>query len=1493
MVIGSFQINGYPVSAILDTGATGSFIAEYASIMPKLIESACPIYAPITTPDNQTLIANQMVKTKLNPSIHPQYTAIIELIIIPDRVDLLNQQVILGLDSLKALNINFETAGNQMIATINRQVVGQEIKSEQNSLFAMKVEPIETDLSFTELNREYADIFAESASSFIKTQPMTIPVSVDFSTRAKLRPKSIEDIIEINRQVHKLIENDIVERSESNFSANVHLVPKKNGQKRMVVDFRFLNSITIKDHYPLPQITEMFLALNKATHFTALDCTDGFLQIPILNEHRHRTAFITSQGSFHYKRCPFGFTNSPAKFQRTMNEIFEEGLYTKCVIYIDDILVFGQSEEELRNNLEWAYSKCREFNVKLKFSKCKINQTRVEFLGFEISCNKICPVKGKYDTLGIDKPTKSKHVRAILGTLNHYARFIKNYADKTAPLRKMTCKNAQIIWTPELTALVDSLKDELNQPCELVIPDSTSHKKIDIRISQFSIEITCFNQNGDLIGRAGSALSEAEKGYTTVELQLCAIVLAYEKYYPFLRGRVTFRTTCKSLQNALKATNRTERITRIMLHLPPDIEFDLEIVPGPTPTEEIITDDAIDEVFYTDGACRGNGTRNGKASWAVLAIHNPHLSKSGIVDYERPTSQVAEITAAIQACQIAADNKFKDIVIVTDSRYVMNSIERWIDIWKNNDWKDKKNKPVVNQHLLKKLAEFQNDLNIKVIHVKAHASDMYNIRVDKMAQNLLIDGHKLGAISLGEPIIDQNQDPEIEMIKANLDMDASLQNRYTIIDDQLYYIDYEMPWNARNRIFVPKATRYYLLRLSHEDSIYGGHTGIKKTRDKLKLCYWPHMGRDIEKFVKSCTTCQLNKTPRKPKYGFLHPIPPNEIFERIHIDIIGPMHESEKHNRYIITAIDSFSRYAYARAVSEVKTSDVIEFMMEEIFTKHGCPSYLVSDNGTQFTSTQFQTYLKTLGINHNRTCEYHPQANGLDERLNGTLVRILKNYINPDQSDWDVKLQWAVFLYNTTNHSTTLTSPYTILYGVEPKVPLRAIQRAALDESTDGNEPAHARIREFVRNAILKSQLEQKKYYNRKRSKPDFKLLDAVYAKKHYTQRGLSDKLQPDWEGPYFIYKIITINNQPISVVLVDEKTGKFRRSSFQDLKHAELNDDIYQDCLQQTLPGEIMQMATSLALSDQINDNQHVANQTSVASTTQPTGFSLSRPWQTDDDATDTQSDIRFPDKTASITDDNIKSSNNYDTSQWDEIIPRNLCEQIDRAKTMALRNGTNIESNTDSSAWDELIPRSGYKAKVASERNQITLSNRVGQTDSEVVTYKRAEEPKTSGQTAQVEVRQSIINQSHGQTVAELSQTSPKDLNNCSQTATAATSSHNTSVNNHIISQNPATITTCNLCDKIPTPEDSSQTASRDVEATTDVAQAVVQSSTPIAPMSHMSADESCLIINEISDITNPIPPTVYSINPENTNQSLEQMQARPKRNAKLPDRYQASK
>lgn len=258
-------------SAILDTGATASFVAGMSSIATALESSRLSIETSVSTADRNTIVSKSAFVANMHPEKSPNNEINLKLLAIPDRTEIMGHQLILGLDALREFNMKFETLGNIMIAHID----GIEIAREQPLLCNHTLTLINIDNNYKDITeqlvRKFNDVFTEVAESLILTSPMRIPIMQEGGFKAKLRPNSIDKIICIRNQTDKWLERGIIEYSDSPMTSNVHLVPKKSGDLRLVTDFRELNSISVRDSYPLPHISTLFLALYNAKFFAALD----------------------------------------------------------------------------------------------------------------------------------------------------------------------------------------------------------------------------------------------------------------------------------------------------------------------------------------------------------------------------------------------------------------------------------------------------------------------------------------------------------------------------------------------------------------------------------------------------------------------------------------------------------------------------------------------------------------------------------------------------------------------------------------------------------------------------------------------------------------------------------------------------------------------------------------------------------------------------------------------------------------------------------------------------------------------------------------------------------------------------------------------------------------------------------------------------------------------------------------------------------------------
>ena len=347
---------------------------------------------------------------------------------------------------------------------------------------------------------------------------------------------------EEEEQLIKQMENQgIIRPSTSPWASPIVLVRKKSGKIRPCVDYRRLNAITIKNAFQLPRVTDCLDAVACATKFSCFDVTSGYNQIPVKESDIPKTAFCTKYGLYEYTSMPMGLTNSPVTFHRLM-ELALRGLqWHTCLIYLDDIVVFGSTFDEHLQRVQEVLERIKAAGLKLKPEKCQLFQKEVDFLGHLVSAEGIKP-----NPHNIEKvkhwpvPKNATEVRRILGLGNYYRRFVQGYSKLVRPLTDLTRKGADFIWTSTCQNAFDSLKQALIGSDIMTYPRDAGQYILDTDASDGQIAgILSQIQDGRerVISYGSRTLGKAEKNYCITDKELLAIRHFVEYYRQYLLGR--------------------------------------------------------------------------------------------------------------------------------------------------------------------------------------------------------------------------------------------------------------------------------------------------------------------------------------------------------------------------------------------------------------------------------------------------------------------------------------------------------------------------------------------------------------------------------------------------------------------------------------------------------------------------------------------------------------------------------------------------------------------------------------------------------------------------------------------------------------------------------------------------------------------------------------------------------------------------------------------
>jgi hypothetical protein len=289
---------------------------------------------------------------------------------------------------------------------------------------------------------EYADVFAAHDLDLgtFTALPHRIPVDPTTTpTKERMRrvPKGFEK--EEEKHLQEMLAAGVIQPSVSPWAAAPVLVRKKDGGVRWCIDFRKLNTVTKKDAFPLPLISDCLDALSENIFMSTLDMASGYWQITIHPADREKTAFITRFGLFEHVRMSFGLCNAPSTFQRVMNLVLRGLTWNTVLAFLDDILVLGKNFDDHLKNLEEVLQRFRTHNLKLKPKKCSLFRRKAKFLGkivsgdsLEVDPESIAGVKDW------PRPTRTKDVDSFLGFVNYHREHLPHLADMAAPLYELT-----------------------------------------------------------------------------------------------------------------------------------------------------------------------------------------------------------------------------------------------------------------------------------------------------------------------------------------------------------------------------------------------------------------------------------------------------------------------------------------------------------------------------------------------------------------------------------------------------------------------------------------------------------------------------------------------------------------------------------------------------------------------------------------------------------------------------------------------------------------------------------------------------------------------------------------------------------------------------------------------------------------------------------------------------------------------------------------------
>lgn len=276
----------------------------------------------------------------------------------------------------------------------------------------------------------------------------------------------------------------------------------------------------------------------------------------------------------------------------------------------------------------------------------------------------------------------------------------------------------------------------------------------------------------------------------------------------------------------------------------------------------------------------------------------------------------------------------------------------------------------------------------------------------------------------------------------NLPEELSIKEQLKFKNKAKHYITRNEILYRRNKkdldqpLKVIKSTEIEEVLFNNHSTTHTGHFGIETTYHRIiQSYYWPKMHLDIERYIKACDVCQ--RKGRTRKNNPLHPIESKEPFEKIGIDLVGPLTPTKDGYKFIVVAIDYCTKWSEARAIPNSAAESIVPFLYEDIFCRHGFPKEIISDRGTTFANELIKELCNKYQIKHHLSTPYHPQTNGLVERLNRTLCDSIGKLVQLHGKEWNEYLPSVLFAYRTMQQNSTKFTPFYLTYGRQAITPL------------------------------------------------------------------------------------------------------------------------------------------------------------------------------------------------------------------------------------------------------------------------------------------------------------------------------------------------------------------------------------------------------------------------------------------------------------------------
>ncbi|XP_072089167.1 uncharacterized protein [Arachis hypogaea] len=712
-----------------------------------------------------------------------------------------------------------------------------------------------------------------------------------------------------------------------------------------------------------------------------------------------------------------------------------------------------ESGEQLTDDLKVIMNTLRKHQMRLNPRKCAFGMEAGKFLGFMITQRGVeaNPEKCRA-VLEMTSPKNLKDIQKLTGRLTALSRFLGASAQKAIPFFKLMKKGTPFKWETECEEAFQHFKKVLTEPPILAKPQTGETLYLYLSITEETIAAALVRENEKKeqkpIYFISKVLQDTETRYSRLEKLAFALLSASRRLRQYFQAHPITVRTDQTVKQVLQKPDLAGRMLAWSIELS---QFQIRFEPRNAIKAQALTD-FIAEMTPTKQTpeprkLHVDGSSNSTHGGAGIILENQNgITIEQSIRYDFPVSNnQAEYEALLAGLNLAREVGAKILEVNTDSQVVCSQI--------NGSYQTRD--PLLQQYL-KKVSETKEGFENVSIH---HVPRERNARADLLSKlastksghgnrSLIQEVVKSPSVSteIHAHLTSSNREswtyPILQYLRDGvLPPDPKEERRikreaanYTMIAGQLYKRGFSQPLL---KCVEPRDTEY-ILREIHEGCC-GHHIGGKTLAQKIARAgyFWPTIIRDSIQLTKSCDKCQRHANLHQAAPHQLSIISAERPFGSWGIDLVGPFPTAPGQLRYLIVAIDYYTKWIEAEPLASITATQCRKFVWRQIITRFGIPEVIISDNGTQFTDKKFRELLEGLHISHRFSSVEHPQTNGQVESANKIIVKGLKKRLDEAKGLWAEELGSVLWSYRTTPQTSTGETPFRLTYGVEAVIPV------------------------------------------------------------------------------------------------------------------------------------------------------------------------------------------------------------------------------------------------------------------------------------------------------------------------------------------------------------------------------------------------------------------------------------------------------------------------